>query len=139
MDYSKLPAINAGLNATSALLLTLGYIFIRQRAITAHTMCMLGAFCTSCVFLVCYIIYHLHHHVTHFQGQGIIRLVYFTVLISHTILAVVVVPLAIMTLLRGLKGHFFKHVSIARWSLPIWMYVSVTGVVVYWMLYQLKA
>ena len=137
MDLSILPAVNAGLNSTSALLLTLGYIFIRQRAITAHTMCMLAACGTSTLFLISYLFYHYHHGSTPFAGQGPVRLVYFAILISHTTLAVVIVPLAIVTLARGLRGNFSKHVRLARVTLPLWLYVSVTGVVVYWMLYRL--
>ena len=137
MEFSTLPAVNASLNATSAFLLTLGFIFIRQRAITAHTMCMLAACGTSTLFLISYITYHIHHGATPFPGEGFIRIIYFAILISHTILAVVIVPLAIITLYRGLRGQFVKHVAIARLTLPIWLYVSVTGVVVYWMLYHL--
>ena len=136
MEFSTLPAVNASLNATSAFLLTLGFVFIRQRAITAHTMCMLAACGTSTLFLISYITYHIHHGATHFPGEGFIRIIYFAILISHTILAVVIVPLAIITLYRGLRGQFVKHVAIARLTLPIWLYVSVTGVVVYWMLYH---
>ncbi len=138
MDLSTLPAVNAGLNLTSALLLILGYFFIRQRAVTAHTMTMLGACGTSTLFLISYLTYHYHHGSTPFAGQGWIRVVYFTILISHTILAVTIVPLAIVTLIRGLRGRFDKHVRIARITLPLWLYVSLTGVVVYWMLYQME-
>jgi uncharacterized membrane protein YozB (DUF420 family) len=138
MDLSTLPAVNAGLNLTSALLLILGYFFIRQRAVTAHTMTMLGACGTSTLFLISYLTYHYYHGSTPFTGQGWIRVVYFTILISHTILAVVIVPLAIVTLVRGLRGRFDKHVRVARITLPLWLYVSVTGVVVYWMLYQME-
>ena len=137
MDISQLPAVNASLNAASAFLLTLGYIFIRQRAITAHTMCMLAACGTSTLFLISYLYYHYHHGSTPFPGQGAVRIFYFTILISHTVLAIVIVPLAITTLYRGLRGQFPKHVAIARVTLPLWLYVSVTGVVVYWMLYRL--
>ena len=137
MDFSKLPAVNAALNSATFFLLILGYIFIRQRAITAHTMTMIGAFCTSTLFLISYLTYHFHHHVTHFQGKGLTRFIYFSILISHTALAVVIVPLVLSTLYQALKGRFSKHVSIARRTLPLWLYVSVTGVIVYWMLYQL--
>ena len=136
MDYSKLPALNAALNATSAVLLVLGYLFIRQRLMKSHTICMVTAFTTSVLFLISYLTYHFHHGSTPFQGQGAIRLVYFAILISHTILAVVIVPLASVTLFRGLTGNFAKHVKIARFTFPLWLYVSVTGVVIYWMLYQ---
>ncbi len=137
MDISLFPPVNASLNATSALLLILGYIFIKQRAITAHTMAMIAAFITSSVFLVFYLIYHYHHGSTRFQGQGGWRLVYFSILISHTILAVVQVPLILMTFFHALKGNFVKHVRLARITFPIWLYVSLTGVVVYWMLYRM--
>ncbi len=136
MDISKLPALNAALNSMSALLLVLGLVFIKQRAIKAHTMCMISACGTSTLFLISYLTYHYHHGSTPFQGEGMVRLVYFTILISHTILAIVIVPLAIVTLYRGLTGNFFKHSAIARITLPIWLYVSVTGVVIYWMLYH---
>ena len=139
MDYSVLPGVNASLNAASAVFLTLGYLFIRQRAITAHTMCMLAAFGTSVLFLISYLTYHFHHGSTRFQGEGLVRLVYFAILISHTILAVVIVPIAVRTLYFGLRGRFDKHVPIAKIAMPIWLYVSVTGVVVYWMLYHAYA
>lgn len=137
MEISALPAVNASLNAASALLLTLGFIFIRQRAVTAHTMCMLAACGTSTLFLVSYIYYHIHHGATPFPGVGWMRILYFAVLISHTVLAIVTVPLAIKTLYHGLRGQFPRHVAIARITLPIWLYVSVTGVTVYWMLYRM--
>ncbi len=137
MDYSKLPAINAALNASSGLLITLGWLFIRQRALTAHVMCMISACCTSVLFLISYIVYHLHHGATPFPHHGLIRPVYFTILISHTILAVVILPLVITSVVLGLKGSFVKHVKVSRVTFPLWLYVSVTGVVIYWMLYQL--
>lgn len=136
MELSALPAVNAALNGSSAFLLVLGYAFIRQRAITAHAMCMLGAFFTSMLFLISYLYYHYHHGATPFPGTGALRVIYFAVLISHTALAVAVLPLAIVTLYRALRGRFAKHVALARYTLPIWLYVSVTGVIVYWMLYQ---
>ncbi len=136
MDLSQLPALNAGLNSCSTLLLIAGYVFIRNRAIKAHTLCMVTACLTSTLFLISYLTYHYFHGSTRFQGQGWIRLVYFSILITHTVLAVFVPPLAILTLWRGLRGRFQKHVKIARISFPIWLYVSVTGVVIYWMLYQ---
>ena len=137
MDISVLPRVNAGLNAASALLLILGYVFIRQRAITAHTMAMLAACGTSTLFLISYLTYHVQHGVTHFLGRGFLRFLYFAILVSHTILAIVIVPLAVVTLVRGLRGRFDRHVRIARVTLPLWIYVSVTGVIVYWMLYHL--
>ena len=132
------PAVNAALNASSFLLLLFGYFFIRQRAITAHTVSMLAASLTSAVFLVSYVLYHYHHGSTRFPGHGLSRLVYFLILISHTVLAVLIVPMVIKTLYRGLSGRFVQHVSIARRTLPLWLYVSVTGVVVYWMLYRMN-
>lgn len=138
MDLSILPSINASLNAASALLLVLGYTLIRQRAITGHTMCMLAACGTSTLFLISYLFYHYHHGATRFPGHGLIKVIYFAILISHTILAVLIVPLVIVTLLRAFKSQFVKHMIVARVTLPIWLYVSVTGVIVYWMLYQVK-
>ena len=138
MDLSILPSINASLNAASALLLILGYTLIRQRAITGHTMCMLAACGTSTLFLISYLFYHYHHGATRFPGQGFIKIVYFTILISHTILAVIIVPLILMTLNRAFRSQFAKHAVIARVTLPLWLYVSVTGVVVYWMLYRIS-
>jgi putative membrane protein len=133
------PTLNATLNASSATFLTLGYFFIRSRRIQAHKACMLAAVACSTVFLVSYIIYHLRVGSVRFQGQGWIRPAYFTLLTSHTILAATVVPLAIVTLLRSLRGDFPRHRAIARWTLPIWLYVSVTGVIVYFLLYHLYA
>ncbi len=137
MNISILPSLNASLNAASAVLLVLGYFLIRQRAITGHAVCMLGAALTSTLFLVSYLYYHYHHGVTRFQGTGCIRPAYFTILISHTILAIVQVPLIVMTLIRAFRSEFQKHAAIARITLPIWIYVSVTGVVVYGMLYRI--
>jgi len=137
MDYSKLPHLNALLNATSGLLLLAGFYFIRQRRITAHLRCMTSALVVSCAFLISYLIYHYHSGSTRFAGQGLIRPVYFTILLSHTILAVVIVPLIIVTLLRAWRGDFMRHRRIARWTFPLWLYVSVTGVIVYLMLYQI--
>lgn len=132
-----LPTLNACLNAASALLLLLGFYFIRQRNIQAHRACMGGAFFVSMLFLVSYLIYHYHAGTTRFTGQGMVRPAYFTILISHTVLAALVPFLAIITLTRALRGQFEKHRRIARWTLPIWLYVSVTGVIVYVMLYHL--
>jgi putative membrane protein len=139
MDYSKLPALNAALNATSGVLLVLGYIFIKQRLMKSHTICMVAACGTSTLFLVSYLTYHFNHGSTKFQGEGLIRFIYFAILISHTILATAIVPLAIVTLFRGLTGNFAKHVTIARVTFPLWLYVSVTGVIIYWMLYHAYA
>lgn len=133
---SYLPAINAALNSASAVLLTAGYLFIRNKNVTAHKLCMLSAVATSALFLTSYLVYHFQVGSVPFRGQGWIRAVYFTVLISHTILAVAVVPLVLVALARALKGSFERHKRVARWTLPLWLYVSITGVVVYWMLYR---
>lgn len=136
ISVSQLPSLNASLNALSAILLMAGYIFIRSRNIKAHKTCMLAAFASSVFFLIFYLVYHYQVGSVPFKGQGGIRLVYFTILLTHTILATAVVPLALVTLFRALKERFDRHRRIARWTFPIWLYVSVTGVVVYWMLYQ---
>ena len=133
---SALPAVNAVLNGTSAALLTAGYCFIRLRKVTAHMTCMLTAFGVSCLFLVSYVIYHYHAGSKHFAGQGWMRGVYNPLLISHLSLAAVIVPLALTTIYRAWRGQFVRHMRIARWTLPVWLYVSVTGVIVYWMLYH---
>src|SRR6185295_16955004 len=137
-DYiSYLPHANAILNTTSAILLLSGYRFIRRGQILAHRNCQLAAFTTSSLFLISYLTYHYYHGATRFPGQGIVRPIYFLILLTHTILAVIIVPLILMTLYRAAKGDFERHRRIARWTLPIWLYVSVTGVVVYLMLYHL--
>ncbi len=133
-----MPELNAALNLTSAILLILGYTLIRQRAITAHTICMLGATLTSTAFLISYIYYHLHHGASRFQGHGWSRTLYFCILIPHTILAIVQVPLIYKTLRHAFAGRFEAHRRIARITLLIWLYVSVTGVIIYWMLYRVK-
>jgi uncharacterized membrane protein YozB (DUF420 family) len=132
-----LPAVNAALNGTSALLLATGYLCIRQKKITAHKVCMLSAFGTSTLFLISYLTYHYHVGSIRFAGRGGIRMLYFAILTSHTILAAAIPPLALITVYRALRGRFDRHVRIARWTLPIWLYVSVTGVIVYLMLYHL--
>jgi uncharacterized membrane protein YozB (DUF420 family) len=131
-----LPSVNAVLNGTSAVLLVWGYSLIRRKQIQTHRKVMTSAFVTSCLFLICYVIYHLQVGSVRFQGTGAIRTVYFAILITHTILAATVPVLAVITLRRGLAGRYDKHRQIARWTLPIWLYVSVTGVVVYMMLYR---
>jgi uncharacterized membrane protein YozB (DUF420 family) len=131
-----LPTINATLNATAAVLLVTGYTLIRRHKIAAHHRVMITAFAVSIAFLICYLIYHAHVGSVPFKGRGPIRTVYFTILITHTILAACVPVLAIITLNRALKRRFDKHRQIARWTFPIWLYVSVTGVVVYMMLYH---
>ena len=137
MDYSILPHINAVLNATSGLLLLIGFYFITRRRITAHLRAMTSALVVSCIFLVSYLVYHYNHGSTRFTGQGYIRPVYFFILLTHTILAAVIVPLVIVTLRRAWRGDFGRHRRIARWTFPLWLYVSATGVLVYLMLYQL--
>jgi putative membrane protein len=137
LSLTDLPAVNAALNGTSAVLLASGYRFIRRRQITAHKRCMLAALVTSTLFLLSYLTYHYHVGSMPFRGQGWVRPLYFTILISHTILAAAIVPLALVTLFRAWKADFIKHVRVARWTLPIWLYVSVTGVIIYLMLYQL--
>lgn len=132
-----LPTVNAVLNATSAVLLVWGYTLIRRKQIQTHRKVMITAFATSCLFLICYLIYHAQVGSVPFQGTGAIRPIYFSILITHTILAATVPVLAIITLRRGLAGRYDKHRRIARWTLPIWLYVSVTGVVVYMMLYHM--
>ena len=138
MSVSDLPPVNASLNALSAIFLTLGFVFIKRGRKAAHRNCMIAALCASTVFLACYLIYHFTVvAVTKFQGAGWVRPVYFFVLISHVILAVVIVPLVFVTVTRAARGQFDRHARLARWTWPLWMYVSVTGVVVYVMLYQL--
>jgi protein SCO1/2/putative membrane protein len=132
-----LPSINALLNATAAVLLVWGYTLIRRKRIQQHRKVMTAAFVTSCLFLVCYIVYHVQVGSVRFQHEGAIRTVYLSILGTHTILAAIVPVLAIITLRRGLAARYDKHRKIARWTLPIWLYVSVTGVVVYLMLYHL--
>lgn len=131
--------LNASLNGLSAILLSNGYAMIRRGNIVAHKWLMISAFTTSSAFLVSYIIYHIRVGNVLFEGQGWIRPVYFTLLISHIVLAIVILPMAIITLTRGLQSRFDKHRRIARWTLPLWLYVSVTGVVIYVMLYQVYA
>lgn len=137
LEIHQLPALNAVLNALSGVLLTAGYVMIRQRRIAAHRACMLAAFSTSVLFLTSYVIYHANIGSRPFPGQGSVRLAYFTLLISHVLLAATILPMAIVTLRRGLRAQYDPHVRIARWTFPLWMYVSVTGVVIYLMLYQM--
>ena len=132
-----LPSINATLNATSAVLLVWGYRLIRRKRIETHRKVMITAFVTSCLFLVCYLVYHAQVGTVRFPHTGTIRTVYLTILATHTVLAALVPFLAIVTLRRGLAARYDKHRRLARWTLPIWLYVSVTGVVVYAMLYHL--
>lgn len=137
MSTPLLPSINAVLNATAAVLLVWGYSLIRRKRIQTHRKVMLSAFAVSCTFLVCYLIYHYRAGVVYFPGKGFVRALYLSILGTHTVLAAAVPVLAIITLQRGLSARFDRHRVIARWTLPIWLYVSVTGVVVYLMLYHL--
>ena len=136
-DYSIFPKINATLNGSSALLLVAGRVLIARRRTAAHRAVMLTALATSTLFLLSYLYYHYHVGSVHFRGTGWSRPLYFAILISHTVLAAVIVPMVIITLARGLRGQFDRHRAIARWTFPLWLYVSVTGVVVYLMLYQI--
>jgi len=137
-DYiAVLPHLNATLNATSGILLASGYYFIKRGRVVAHRRCQLSAVTASVLFLISYLVYHYHHGATRFPGQGIVRPLYFTILTTHTVLAVVIVPLVIITIRRAKRGDFLRHKAIARWTLPMWLYVSITGVLVYLMLYHL--
>ena len=137
IEVSQLPAVNATLNSLSAAFLILGFLFIKFKNIKAHKACMLSAFSSSSLFLISYLVYHYQVGSVPFKGLGWMRTVYFAILLTHTILAVAVVPLVLITLRRALKQRFAAHRRMARWTFPIWLYVSVTGVVVYWMLYKM--
>jgi uncharacterized membrane protein YozB (DUF420 family) len=132
-----LPAVNAILNSVAALLLLLGFFFIRQKKVAQHRACMLSALAVSALFLVCYVIHHAQVGSVPFKGSGVLRTVYFAILIPHVLLAIAVVPMALVTVSRGLKGRVEKHRSLARVTLPVWLFVSVSGVAVYLMLYQM--
>lgn len=136
ISIHDLPAVNASLNALSGILLLIGYVLIRNRRIELHRKVMIAAFAMSFLFLVCYVVYHAQVGSVPFPRQGFVRPLYFTILITHVVLAAAVPPLAIITLSRGLKGRYPQHRRIARWTFPIWLYVSVTGVLVYVLLYQ---
>jgi len=138
-QYAMFPMIDATMNGTSAVLLLIGRGYIKRGQMAAHRAVMLAALVSSSIFLSCYLYYHFHVGSVHFQGQGIWRPIYFAILISHVILAAVIVPMIIITLSRGLRERFDRHRAIARWTFPLWMYVSVTGVIVYVMLYHLFA
>jgi uncharacterized membrane protein YozB (DUF420 family) len=143
MNIYDLPPVNASLNGLSAIFLTAGYIFIRRKNKIAHRNCMISAFVTSIIFLGCYLTYHgylayaLHRGPTRFENPPWFRAVYLTILLTHTILAIVIVPMILITLSRALRERFDAHKNIARWTWPLWMYVSVTGVIVYLLLYQI--
>lgn len=136
-DYNVFPALNASLNGASAVLLASGRMLIRRQKVRLHRACMIAAVAASTLFLFSYLYYHAHVGSVRFPGQGWVRPLYFTILISHTLLAATVVPLVVLTLSYGLRERFDRHRRIARWTFPIWLYVSVTGVVVYVMLYQI--
>ncbi|HEY8149310.1 MAG TPA: DUF420 domain-containing protein [Vicinamibacteria bacterium] len=138
MTVTDLPALNAILNATSAVLLATGYLFIRRGRRDAHKRVMLAALVSSALFLTSYLVYHAHVGSVRFRGQGAVRTLYFTILLTHTVLAVAIVPLVATTLVPALRGRFDRHRRLARITLPLWAYVSVTGVVIYWMLYRLN-
>ena len=137
MTIADLPALNASLNGLSAILLVAGFTFIHKRQVERHRLCMLAAFGVSTAFLVSYVVYHVQHGATPFPGRGWIRPVYFSLLASHVLLAIAVLPLALTTLYRAWRGDIAGHRRIAQLTWPIWMYVSVTGVLVYWILYHL--
>jgi putative membrane protein len=136
MTVHDLPAVNATLNALSGILLVVGFLLIRSGRRDQHRAVMLAAFATSAVFLLFYVIYHAQVGSVRFTRQGLVRPIYFTILITHVVLAAAVLPLALITLTHGLKGRFPRHRAIARWTFPVWLYVSVTGVLVYVLLYQ---
>ena len=137
MSITDLPALNASLNAVSVIFLLLGYFFIRTKQVNRHKAAMLAAFSSSILFLISYLVYHYHVGSKPFPGQGWIRSIYFVILISHVVLAAAIVPLAIATLTLAWKERFQTHRRLARWTLPLWLYVSLTGVVVYLMIYQI--
>jgi len=137
IHVEDLPRLNAALNATSAILLTIGWRYIKSGRIQQHRRCMIAAFITSTCFLISYVIYHAHIGSKPYPGTGVLRAIYFSILIPHVTLAAVVLPLAIVTLSRGLRRNDERHRRIARWTLPLWLFVSVTGVIVYVMLYRL--
>ena len=137
LEISDLPLLNATLNALAGILLVSAYVMIRKGNVVRHRALMLAAFSTSVLFLVSYVIYHMNIGSRAFTGTGVIRVVYFVILVTHVVLAIAVVPMAIVTLRRGLRRDDLRHKAIARWTFPIWLYVSVTGVVVYGMLYML--
>jgi uncharacterized membrane protein YozB (DUF420 family) len=136
LTIADLPALNAILNGTAALFLLAGYRYIKRGQWLRHKRCMLGALTASTLFLVSYVIYHANIGSRPFPGTGAIRLVYLAILVTHVVLAAVILPLALVTTSRGLRSQYVKHVKVARWTLPLWLYVSVTGVIIYLMLYQ---
>ena len=137
MQLTDLPAVNATLNGLAAIFLLTGYVLIRRGRRELHKQCMLAALATSALFLISYLVYHANEGSRPFPGQGPVRLVYFAILITHIILAAAILPLALTTAGRGLREDYGRHIRIARWTLPLWLYVSITGVIVYLMLYQM--
>ena len=137
LEIASLPLLNAALNGTATVLLLCGYAFIRRRNVAAHRACMAGALLASVLFLTSYLVYHYHAGSRPFTGTGPVRAVYFFVLITHVVLAAVNLPMVIVTVMRAARGQFARHRAIARWTYPVWLYVSVTGVVVYLMLYRM--
>ncbi len=137
MNDSVLPHLNASLNAVSCVLLLAGFYFIWRRRAAAHRACMLGALAVSGLFLVSYVVYHYNYGSVRFGGQGLVRPVYFVILVTHVLLAAAIVPLVALTVRRAVRGEFARHRRIARWTYPLWLYVSITGVIVYLMLYHL--
>ena len=137
IEIADLPAVNASLNALATVLLATGWVLISQGKVEQHRRCMLAAFVTSALFLTSYLVYHFNVGSIAFTGQGPLRILYFTILISHIVLAIVILPMALITLARALPTQFDSHRRIARWTLPLWLYVSITGVIVYIMLYQM--
>ena len=139
MGIESLPTVNALLNGTSATLLMAGWILIKKRRTNGHIACMVSALCTSALFLACYLFYHYHHGSTKFTGEGWSRPLYFSILLSHVVLAVAMVPMIAVTVFHAVRKQYERHLRIARWTLPIWLYVSITGVVIYLMLYHIFA
>lgn len=137
MSIDFLPTLNAILNATSALFIITGFVLIRRGKTAAHRACMVTAVCASILFLISYLVYHYHHGTTRFAGDGWVRTLYLAVLATHTVMAAVIVPFVVVTLRRAVRGEFARHLRVARWTFPMWLYVSVTGVVVYLMLYHI--
>lgn len=137
IDYTQLPALNATLNALATVFLTIGYVFIRRGDMRRHRACMLAALVTSALFLTSYLVYHAEVGSVPFKGQGTIRVAYLVILVTHIVLAALILPLALMTVSRAFARRFDRHRTIARWTLPLWLYVSVTGVVIYLMVYQM--
>lgn len=137
MTVRDLPSINAFLNSLSAVLLIWGYVLIRQRCREQHRRVMIAAFTASILFLVCYLVYHYQVGSVRYPGTGLLRTIYLTILATHTVLAAVVAPMAAITMIRGLRERYDSHRRIARWTLPVWLYVNITGVVIYWMLYRM--